>query len=316
LNGSAAGKEFAGRLDGYLDEYGWCSDNLEFATPSWREEPSPMLHNLRGLLREDATDPRVEQAKVIVERKRLVAEMMQKAPSEEARRALGMLLGVGQQYLPVQENHNFYIDQMNTVLLRLPLLELGRRLTEEGSLGAPDEVFHLSVEEIQDAAAKPDAKWSAVAAERREQRQIWWKVLPPVFLGTPPPPGTPGDPIVERFFGLGVEASKEPNVLKGHGASRGVVTGRAKVVRSLSEADKLEPGDILVCEMTMPSWTPLFSFVGAVVADSGGVLSHCAIVAREFRMPCVVGTVNGTQRIKDGQTLTVDGAKGIVRIEG
>lgn len=93
------------------------------------------------------------------------------------------------------------------------------------------------------------------------------------------------------------------------------LTGRAKVVRNLSEADKLESGDILVCEMTMPSWTPLFGFIGGVVADSGGVLSHCAIVAREYRMPCVVGTVNGTQRIKDGQMPTVDGAKGIVRID-
>ena len=105
-------------------------------------------------------------------------------------------------------------------------------------------------------------------------------------------------------------------MIKGHGASKGIVTGPAKVVRYLEESDKLEPGDILVCEMTMPSWTPLFSFIGGVVADSGGVLSHCAIVAREYRMPCVVGTVNGTQRIKDGQVLTVDGGKGIVRIEG
>ncbi len=316
LAGSAAGKEFAGRLQGYLDEYGWRTDNFELASPSWREEPAPMLHNLRGFLREDALDPRVEQEKVVAEREKLVAEMMEKAPSEEARGLLGMLLGVAQQYLPVQENHNFYIDQMNTVLLRLPLLELGRRLTAEGSLGAPDEVFHLSVEEIQDAAAKPDSKWEGVAAERSAQREIWRKVLPPVVLGTPPPAGTPGDPMLERFFGLGVEPSKEPKVIKGHGASKGVVTGRAKVVRALGEADKLEPGDILVCEMTMPSWTPLFSFIGGVVADSGGVLSHCAIVAREYRMPCVVGTVNGTQRIKDGQMLTVDGSKGIVRIEG
>jgi phosphoenolpyruvate synthase/pyruvate phosphate dikinase len=73
---------------------------------------------------------------------------------------------------------------------------------------------------------------------------------------------------------------------------------------------------VLVCEMTMPAWTPLFATVSAVVADSGGVLSHCAIVAREYRIPCVVGTYVGTRVLKDGQRITVDGAQGIVRIEG
>jgi pyruvate,water dikinase len=315
LEGSPAGQEFAAKLDGYLETYGWRTDNFELASPSWREEPTPMLHNLKGFLREDAIDPRVELERVTEERERLVAGMLERAPGEEARGQLEMLLGAAQQFLPVQENHNFYIDQMNTVLLRLPLLELGRRLTADGSLGEVDDIFYLTVEDIQEAAAKPDPIWKGLADERRQTRERWWKVLPPVFLGTPPPAGTPGDPMLERFFGLGLEPSQEPRVIKGHGASKGVVTGRAKVVRNLSESDKLEAGDILVCEMTMPSWTPLFGFIGGVVADSGGVLSHCAIVAREYRMPCVVGTVNGTQRIKDGQMLTVDGAKGIVRID-
>ena len=316
LERTEAGKQYAARLDAYLEAYGWRSDNFELSNPSWREAPAPMLHNLRAFLREDATDPREEQARAGQERDRLVAEMMARAPSDEAREQLSMLLGVAQQYLPVQENHNFYIDQMNTVLMRLPLLEAGRRLVADGSLGKVEDVFYLSIEEIQQAAAKPDPVWKDMAAQRRAERQRWWKMLPPVFIGTPPPAGTPGDPILERFFGFGVEPSAEPSIIKGNGASKGTITGRAKVVRNLGEADKLEPGDILVCEMTMPSWTPLFSFIGGVVADSGGVLSHCAIVAREYRIPCIVGTVNGTQRIKDGQMLTIDGAKGIVRIDG
>ena len=71
----------------------------------------------------------------------------------------------------------------------------------------------------------------------------------------------------------------------------------------------------MVCEMTMPPWTPLFSTVSAVVADTGGVLSHCAIVSREYRMPCVVGTLMGTAAIQDGMTITVDGSSGVVRID-
>jgi len=93
------------------------------------------------------------------------------------------------------------------------------------------------------------------------------------------------------------------------------VQGTARVVRDLSEASKVREGDILVCEMTMPPWTPLFAIASAVVADTGGVLSHCAIVSREYGMPCVVGTAVGTSVLQDGMQLTVDGSRGIVRID-
>jgi pyruvate,water dikinase len=121
--------------------------------------------------------------------------------------------------------------------------------------------------------------------------------------------------VIVRFFGLPVEPNADPRVINGVAASPGTATAKAKVVRSLAEASKLQAGDVLVCEMTLPPWTPLFSTASAVVADTGGILSHCAIVAREHRIPCVVGTMTGTSLIKDGQTITVDGSRGIVRIE-
>ena len=115
--------------------------------------------------------------------------------------------------------------------------------------------------------------------------------------------------------GAPVDVSSDPAVINGTAASPGTARGPAKVVRDLGEASKVKQGDILVCEMTLPTWTPLFSTVSAVVADTGGILSHCAIVAREYRIPCVVGTGIGTVQIKDDMVITVDGAKGIVRIE-
>jgi len=169
LERTGAGKQYAARLDAYLESYGWRSDNFELANPSWREAPAPMLHNLRGFLREDATDPREEQGRAAQERDRLVAEMMARAPSDQAREQLGMLLAAAQQYLPVQENHNFYIDQMNTVLMRLPLLEAGRRLVADGSLTDADDVFYLSIEEIQKAAAKPDPHFFDERAHSRPE---------------------------------------------------------------------------------------------------------------------------------------------------
>lgn len=86
------------------------------------------------------------------------------------------------------------------------------------------------------------------------------------------------------------------------------------MIRSLSEAGKLQRGDILVAETTAPPWTPLFATAAAIVTDTGGILSHCAVVAREYRIPAVVGTGRATAVIRDGQTLEVDGDAGLVRI--
>ena len=106
----------------------------------------------------------------------------------------------------------------------------------------------------------------------------------------------------------------EPNVIKGNAGSRGLARGPARVILSLAQAGKLQKGDILVAPSTMPAWTPLFATAAAVVTDAGGVLCHCAIVAREYNIPAVVGTGRATSVIQDGQTLEVDGDAGEVRI--
>jgi pyruvate,water dikinase len=316
LERSTAGKEAAARLDAYLQDYGWRSDQFEFADPSWIEDPRPMIHNLKAYMRPEAIDPEVEQQVAATERERLIKEMRARDDCTVAEKnTLQMMVTVAQQYLPVQENHNFYIDQMNTVLMRLPILEIGRRLTAEGALNEPADAFLLTFQEAQDAVINVDPSWGSLAAQRKTEMAHWSRVIPPQYIGTKAVEN-PRPDVARKFWGLDKEPSHEPRLVTGHPASQGVVTAPAKVVRSLGEADKLEAGDVLVCEMTMPPWTPLFSTVSAVVADSGGVLSHCAIVAREYRIPCVVGTVNGTRRIKDGQMLTVDGGRGLVRIEG
>src|SRR2546430_659745 len=112
----------------------------------------------------------------------------------------------------------------------------------------------------------------------------------------------------------GASGAISTGVITGTPASSGVVSGRARVARSLSEACAAQPGEVLVCEMSLPTWTPLFTTVAAVVSDTGGVLSHCAIVAREHGIPCVVGTHVGTRPIEDGMQLTVDGSRGTVQI--
>jgi pyruvate,water dikinase len=117
-----------------------------------------------------------------------------------------------------------------------------------------------------------------------------------------------------RFFGGPPPAQDTPGLIRGNPGSAGTVRGPVKIVRILSEAGKLVPGDILVAVTTAPPWTPLFATVGAVVTDTGGVLSHCAVVAREYGIPAVVGTGSATNLLHDGQLVEVDGAQGIVRL--
>ena len=109
------------------------------------------------------------------------------------------------------------------------------------------------------------------------------------------PPSGPNFSLL--MFGGPPERSDDPAVLKGVGASPGTVTARARVVFSIAEAERLQLGEVLVCPFTAPAWTPLFATAGAVVTDRGGVLSHAAIEAREYALPCVVGVGTGTSRI-------------------
>jgi pyruvate,water dikinase len=117
-----------------------------------------------------------------------------------------------------------------------------------------------------------------------------------------------------RFFGGPPQESDDPNVIKGMAGSRGAVSGRAFIARTLKEATGVKPGQILVAITTMPPWTPLFGIAAAVVTETGGPLSHCAIVAREYGVPAVVGAHGATQRIQQGQTITVDGTNGVVTL--
>ena len=113
---------------------------------------------------------------------------------------------------------------------------------------------------------------------------------------------------------LKAESGDLSNEIKGFAASNGVVEGTACVVKSVDEIARLRDGDILVCQVTNPTWSPIFRKISAAVSDIGGSMSHAAIVAREYGLPAVVGTGTATRRIRDGQRIRVDGGRGIVTL--
>jgi pyruvate,water dikinase len=314
---SEAGRAFLSGLNAYLKDYGWRADSVyELTRPSWWEDPSIPVGAIQGFVGiDDASGPESQLAAAIKRREELLAHARSQLASDAAKlKQFNDLYAAAESFTPIVEDHNHWIDQMGDICMRYICLELGRRLQAKGLLDAVDDVFLLYVDEVNESMAGKDFR--ATIAQRKADKARFQLVVPPPVMGVPAPPtGDPVEDVLMRFFGTPVEPSTDAAVLAGIAAAPGVATGTAKVVKSLEEASKLQKGDIMVCEMTLPPWTPLFSTVSAVVADTGGILSHCAIVAREYRIPCVVGTAVGTVTIKDGQKVTVDGSKGIVRIE-
>ncbi len=172
LHGSAEGRAFWRDFQCYLEEYGWRSDAFDLSDPAWAEDPAIPLAALRDFLEApDEADPALKEELCREERERLVQETQARLDGHEAKPIFQMMLGAAQQYLPIQENHNFYIDQMNTVLTRRPLLELGRRLAAAGAVADHDDVFYLTYEELRPAIARPKSRdWPALVDERRRAR--------------------------------------------------------------------------------------------------------------------------------------------------
>ena len=228
------------------------------------------------------------------------------------------MLRAAQDGVVLSEDHGFYIDFDGAYHVRRVLLELGRRMAAAGALASADDVMLLTLDEVLESVhEQPIADRRALVEERRRELARFGAVQEPEMVGTQqagPPPEDPVGRAIGRFFGTPPQESADPEVLKGHAGSPGVARGVARVARSLSEAQNVRRGEILVAAMTAPSWTPLFGTVAAVVTDTGGVLSHSAVVAREYGIPAVVGTLRATALVHDGQIIEVDGAAGTVRL--
>jgi pyruvate,water dikinase len=324
LDESEEGRDFRRQLDEFLFEYGWRHDAVyDLADVPWHENPTIPLRNVRTMMElPDTEDPELQYRANVAAREGLFAKLRERlADDPETMAKLDELYEAARYSFPLTEDHAFYIDQLYIAVFRRFILAIGDRLVANGLVDGRDDVFFLTRDEVVDALANGGDR-RAVVAERRASFERAASVSPVSPLGTPPPPPDVPDPymdaVVTRLLGVRPpEENTDPNVLKAVAGSPGQYTGPARVCRSLAQAtDELEEGEVMVVEMTLPPWVPLFPLAGAVVSDVGGVLSHSAIVARECGVPAVVGTNIGTTVIKTGQTITVDGNRGVVYLDG
>jgi pyruvate,water dikinase len=196
-------------------------------------------------------------------------------------------------------------------VLRRAALRLGAMLVDRGSLETPEQVFWLTRQELVGALHEAVPALATTAVERRATWKRQARLTPPLMIGVVPP-------MLQRFLreaelAIRGAASSVGAHIVGIPASPGHASGPARIVRSVDEAERVLPGDILVCPLTAPAWTPLFGRIAAIVTDTGGVSAHASIVAREYGIPAVVGTGDATVRLRDGELVEVDGSAGTVR---
>jgi pyruvate,water dikinase len=199
----------------------------------------------------------------------------------------------------LRESPKFHIIQMMGII-RQALLDSGQELVNAGTLEQPDDLFYLYLSELEELAGDEDRNWRALIADRRAayKRELTRGQIPRLLLSD-------GRAFYE---GLIADQSEGGNLI-GSPVSPGYVEGTVRVVLDPLKADLL-PGEILVCPGTDPAWTPLFLAAGGLIMELGGMMTHGAIVAREYGIPAVVGVHQATTALKTGQRIKLNGSSG------
>jgi phosphohistidine swiveling domain-containing protein len=287
------------RLESFLGDNGFHGPlEGELSSPSWREDPAPVEALVASFQRmADDADPRsVEKARLD---ERVAAESdLLAALHGRARVEAWYALFRGRRFIPLRVVAKAAFTQTFDVA-RAAVRAAGGHLAARGVIDDPEDVFYLTLSELSALPADP----RATIEFRRQRRLEYLDVeLPLAWTGNPAPvpSGAAGPSSTGPIVGLGV--------------SPGIVEGVAHVISDPTEPSDFEPGDILVCHATDPSWASLFLMASGVVIDIGGMLSHGAIVARELGIPCVINTVSGTQRLRSGDRIRIDGTAGAVTL--
>ncbi|MBU6264924.1 PEP-utilizing enzyme [Aurantimicrobium minutum] len=268
---------------------------------------------------------------LIAERDRIAGEYAE-ALSGEAMETFQGKLGLARAVYPYVEDHNFYIEHWTMGVFWRKVRQLGQLLADQGFWANAEDILYIDRNRVREVLFDYASAW-AVGTE--PIGPSYWpaeiarraKIINALAQNRPAPafnepPAEISEPFTVMLWGITTEQvqqwlgadSGNKNELKGMAASGGVAEGKARVIFSPDQLGELEQGEILVAPVTAPSWGPVFGKISATVTDIGGMMSHAAIVCREYGLPAVTGTGNASTTIKTGMTLRVDGTNGTVEI--
>ena len=293
--------EFRSELAEYLEEYGWRCRDWDIFSPTLRERPELVIEMVRQSMR-NPKDPDELRAGALAVRAGAIRRIESALKDDpEALRAARECTDALENYIAVREGRALW-QLIGAGSLRGAFLRKGEALVQAGTIDTATDIFFLEPDEFEGTANSGGLR--GVIESRKAERASWEGVIPPRVISA--------NPDMLEHGGAGDGAK---DVLRGLPASRGTVTAKARVIIELDDSETMEAGEVLVCVMTSPPWTPIIGMASALVTNSGMALSHSAIAAREYGIPCVVGTGDATVRIRTGDTLTVDGDAGTVLIQ-
>lgn len=276
--------DFSVMLQDFLNEFGWKSSSsyCAFGSVSWFEDITSLLSLLKALLQSGKKDLGNNKYQAILEK---IPRCFSANKAAKVRKKIEEIRGYH-----INREESLYLIEMCYGLARRAVFELELRFPK--IFEHPKDILFLTLAELYALPVGTQDYKNRVMARKanRPQNERLWNSL--------------------SFGGK----SNNQKTLTGVSGNRGIYRGKVKKILTLQEFDKMQQGDILVCRYTDPSWTPLFVLASAVVSDTGGPLSHSAIVAREYDIPAVLGCGNATGMLDDEQEIVVDGDKGVVRI--
>ena len=303
------GKEWLEVFQSYLDEFGYRCTGFDLSFPTWIEDKTFVIKIISNTVKNktiESSSDGFNRQSLKKERDALLMNAREICKSNpDLLKKFNAMYNLAQQLWPIKENHSHYIDQASTAMVRLAIIEVGRRLEAKSIINKVEDIWYIHLGEAKSALlGKVPDKIDTLISTRRLERKKFSKLTPPKYLGTFPPDH---EDTSQEF-----SVDESSGTLRGTSASAGEASGIARVILSPDDFHKVRNGDILICRSTAPMWTPLFTMVSGLVSESGGVLSHPAVVAREFRIPSVVGLQNATNLIKDGEPITISGSDGLV----
>jgi phosphohistidine swiveling domain-containing protein len=297
---------FTQDFERFMQTYGVRSHTRELFYPRWCDDPTLVVTIIQALAEaEDIDFAAIERGK-IEERERTEKEVfrrIKKMKGGVARKfVFKTILGYAQIYLVFRENQRFYLDHILWRTRRL-FMEYGRRFAERGWTDRTDDIFFLTKKEIFAISASGKTDVKGQIAVRRREFERYRNRLPPKFLR--------GkiefdDPVAPREGGLRIT---------GTSSSPGVAKGVIRVIESIEHLSEIRENEILVTSNTDPGWTAVYSKLGGLITETGGILSHGAVVSREYGIPAVTAVRGATEILKTGQRVTLDGNEGVVYLE-
>jgi pyruvate, water dikinase len=339
IAGRVRGQEWLDALEAAKEPWFWFSTGPGYCHQhrAWIDDLSVPFSAMGGYIEklQEGIDIDRPLDELVEERERLATEYAELLPTDQDREAFGQVLGLARKVYPLVENHNFYVEHWHHSIFWNKVRDLGKVFEAAGFLEGSEDIFLLHRYEVYEALwdlltgwattnpARPGF-WRAEVAERKRIMDRLREWAPPAALGKPPEAVTEAatvmlwgvtTDVVEQWLGAqDGDGDGASNELRGFAASPGVAEGPARVILTVAELGQVQTDEILVCPITAPSWAPVFARIKGAVSDIGGIMSHAAIVSREYGLPAVVGTGFGTKNISNGQRVRVDGNTGVVTL--